>query len=336
MGRNRGTAALVFFPGSELSPSVLDAAMRASLADSLAHIHAAAARPMNVADAALAEVLSTIKAHRVGPGVFGRYYDVVFALQGRSYAQAGLLFREIIALADEEPSFATIPFTEAALGPDKERYARFIGLETASAAALASPRSEDWLAFESNIAAAMELIGEADPALAAELRALVVQVVAVGSNRGSGSQPFAGASSFMLWGAILLNAERHSTRLDVIGGLVHEAAHQLLFGLSIEKPLAENPISERYGSPLRNDPRPMDGIFHATFVCARIHYTYARLRDATKSHLDDEERRLIDERLGIYQQKFFDGLETVDRFGRLSANSHRIMRAATDYMQSTN
>jgi len=310
--------------------------MRDSLADSLAHIHAAASRPMNVAEAVLAEGLSTIKAHRVGPGVFGRYHDVVIALQQRRYEHAGTLFREITALADEEPSFAPVPFTEEALGPDKERYARIIGLETASAAVLASPSREDWLAFEANVAAAMELIAEADAALAAELRALVVEVVAVGTNSGSGSRPFAGASSLMLWGAVLLNAERHRTRLDMIGGLVHEAAHQILFGLSIDRPLAENPIRERYGSPLRADPRPMDGIFHATFVCARIHYAYARLRDATKSRLDDAERRKIDERLGIYRQKFFDGLETVGRFGHLSANGHRIMRAATNYMQSTN
>jgi hypothetical protein len=326
--------ALVFFPSSELSPCSLDATMRASLAESLAHIHAAAAGRMEVPDAVLAKASSAIDAHRVGPGVFGRYYDAVFALQERRYGHAGSLFREISALADEEPSFAPVPFSEETLGPDKERYARFVGLETASATVLSSPCREDWLAFEANVAQAMELIAEADPALAAELRALVVEVVAVGSNQGSGGQAFAGASSFMLWGAILLNAERHATRLDVIGGLVHEAAHQLLFGLSIDKPLAENPISERYDSPLRIDPRPMDGIFHATFVCARIHYTYARLRDATKSRLDDTERRLIDERVGLYRQKFFDGLETVRHFGRLSVNGDRIIRAATDYMQS--
>ena len=190
----------MFLPGSELSPHALDAAMRDSLADSLAHIHAAASRPMNVAEAVLAEGLSTIKAHRVGPGVFGRYHDVVIALQQRRYEHAGTLFREITALADEEPSFAPVPFTEEALGPDKERYARIIGLETASAAVLASPSHEDWLTFEANVAAAMELIAEADAALAAELRALVVEVVAVGTNSGSGSRPFAGASSLMLWG----------------------------------------------------------------------------------------------------------------------------------------
>jgi HEXXH motif-containing protein len=260
----------------------------------------------------------------------------VFALQERRYKHAGELFREIPAVAEEEPTFHVVPFTEEALGRDKERYGRFIGLETEMGAALTPPHRKDWLNFPVNIAAAMELLEEADPVLASELRALLVEVVAVGSDSRSGGRGFSGASSLMLWGAVLLNAPRHRTRLDMIGGLVHEAAHQILFGLSIDRPLAENPISERYASPLRADARPMDGILHATFVCARIHYVYARLRGAAKGSLDDTERRQIDERMDYYRLKFLDGLETVERFGRLSDNGQRMIHSAADYMQSSN
>ncbi len=59
----------------------------------------------------------------------------------------------------------------------------------------------------------------------------------------------------MLWGAVLLDVKQHATRLDMVAGLVHEAAHQLLFGLSVNEQLVENPIEERYGSPLRTDLR---------------------------------------------------------------------------------
>lgn len=332
----RRLAGLVFIPGSQLSPLALDEAMRESLADSLAHIHSAAAQSMDVSDEACAACLSSIKKHRVEPGLFGRYYDVVFALQQRNYVQAGTLFREITALAEQDPSFDMVPFTEAALGPDRERYARLIGLETETAAALTAPDNEDWRNFQVKIAAAMELIEEADPSLVAELRTLLVQVIAVGSDSQSAGRGFSGASSFMLWGAVFLNAGRHRTRLDTLGGLVHEAAHQVLFGLSIERPLAENPISERYGSPLRTDTRPMDGIFHATFVCARIFYAYARLRDAADRSLVENERRLIEQRLDIYRKKFFDGLETLERFGRLSDNGHRMLGAAKSFMESAN
>jgi HEXXH motif-containing protein len=329
-------AGFVFIPGSELSPLALDTAMRGALADSLAHIHDAAARPMDVADELCADCLSAIRSHRIGPGVFGRYYDVVFALQEGRHGDAGALFREIAALAEDEPAFHAVPFTEEALGRDKERYARFIGLESEAPADLTSPQQNDWLKFQANVAAAMELLEQADSALAAELRTLLVQVVAVGLDSQSGGRGFSGASSLMLWGAVLLNAPRHRSRLDTLGGLVHEAAHQILFGLSIDSPLAENPISERFGSPLRTDTRPMDGILHATIVCARIRYAYSRLREAATGSLDDIERRQIDERIDHYRVKFFDGLQTVERFGRLSDNGRRMMRAATDYMQSAN
>jgi HEXXH motif-containing protein len=326
----------VFLPSSILSPLALDTAMRTALADSLAHIHAVTAESINLTDVLLASGMSAIKAHRVAPGVFGRYYDLVFAVHAKRYEDASALFHEIVALSAKQPGFAALPFTEQALGADKERYARLLGLEAGSAAALSSPAHEDWLAFKANLAAALMLIEKADFALAAELRTLVIQIVAAASNSQSGSRAFGGASSFMLWGAVTLNVEQHRTRLDMIAGLVHEAAHQVLFGLSIDEPLVGNSIEERYGSPLRTDSRPMDGVYHATFVCARMHYAYLRLKNLGKNNFDHEERDLVEQRLSDYRQKFFEGFDTVERFGRLSANGRRIMDAAAAYMRTTN
>ena len=140
----------------------------------------------------------------------------------------------------------------------------------------------------------------------------------------------------MLWGAILLNVEQHGTVLDMIAGLVHEAAHQLLFGLSVDEPLVENAMHERYASPLRTDLRPMDGIFHATFVCARMHYGYSRLRLCASTRFNEIELALIERRLGEYRKQFFQGLATVEQFGRMTVNGNRILNAAADYMRSVN
>ncbi len=49
---------------------------------------------MNLTDFPVASGLSTIKAHRVTPGVFGRYYDLVFALQDKRHEDANRLFQE--------------------------------------------------------------------------------------------------------------------------------------------------------------------------------------------------------------------------------------------------
>ncbi|MBL6431916.1 MAG: hypothetical protein HPM95_15385 [Alphaproteobacteria bacterium] len=58
---------------------------------------------------------------------------------------------------------------------------------------------------------------------------------------------------------------------------MHEAAHGTLFAMSPVEFYVFNPENERYSSPLRLDPRPLDGIYHATFVLARMHIAMREL-----------------------------------------------------------
>ena len=51
---------------------------------------------------------------------------------------------------------------------------------------------------------------------------------------------------FMLWGSVLLNTEYYDAKLDMMAALLHETAHQLLFGLSLDQPVVENDVEERY------------------------------------------------------------------------------------------
>ncbi len=306
--------------------------MRMALAESLEYISDVAAGQVNVANVDVALGLSEIRAHRISPGVFARYYDLVFALQGRRYLEAAGLYREIFDISFQQPSLTPLPFTVEALGADKDRYARLLSME--SLVALGAPETKDWQVFEESLTSAMNLIEEADGSLAAELRGLVIQIVGASPNMKNGGRGFGGSSSFMLWGAVLLNVGQHSTTLDMIAGLVHEAAHQLLFGLSVDEPLVRNSIDERYGSPLRTDPRPMDGIFHATFVCARIYYAYEQLMQKTNNAFRQADLKIIAQRLVDYRRKFFDGLETIQRFGRITENGDRILNGALDYMRS--
>jgi HEXXH motif-containing protein len=164
--------------------------------------------------------------------------------------------------------------------------------------------------------AALALIEAADAALASEIRELVIEVVGASRSAHAG-RGFGGASSFMLWGSVLLNTEYYDAKLDMMAALLHETAHQLLFGLSLDQPVVENDVEERYASPLRPDPRPMDGIFHATFVCARMHYGYARLMESQTVALDCGDRTLVEQRQRKYRGKFFDGLATIQHHGRL-------------------
>ncbi len=119
-----------------------------------------------------------------------------------------------------------------------------------------------------------------DPALAAEIRTLLREIVLAAGSEDPKAMTFDGASAFMLWGAIIINANRRDGAVGMVQMLAHESAHNLLFGFSADGPLVENSAEELYSSPLRVDPRPMDGIYHATFVTARMHRAIKQLLDS--------------------------------------------------------
>lgn len=52
--------------------------------------------------------------------------------------------------------------------------------------------------------------------------------------------------------------------------IVHECAHQHLFALQLIDPMVLNHQNELFDAPIRLQKRPMDGIFHACFVLARM------------------------------------------------------------------
>jgi HEXXH motif-containing protein len=169
-----------------------------------------------------------------------------------------------------------------------------------------------------------------DPELAGEFRGLVSEILLAKGGSADGLSEFDGGSSFMLWGALFINPSRPKTVVEMVETLAHESAHSLLFGLSIDDPLVENPDGERFKSPLRDDPRPMDGIYHATFVSARMHYAMARLADS--GILTADQQAAAREAMESDRRAFRDGLATVEAHGRLTARGMAIMAGARDYM----
>jgi HEXXH motif-containing protein len=91
-----------------------------------------------------------------------------------------------------------------------------------------------------------------------------------------------------------------------------------------------NDDAERYPSPLRDDPRPLDGILHAGYVTARMHWATQALLD--RGSLDtracDEARRWLD----IDSTNFADADTVVRRHGRLSATGEAVIASARGYM----
>lgn len=174
-----------------------------------------------------------------------------------------------------------------------------------------------------------EILPEADLALFQELCHLVVQIV-VFDDRGSSDMGAESASSFALWGSVLVNMRRSVHELYFLEALLHESAHLLLFGLCQEHPVVTNSWDERFASPLRSDLRTMDGLFHAAYVTARIHYGLTKLKDCKA--VDAALTGLIDERCAIRQGQFRGAVDVIRRYGKLTGHGRDIINSALDCM----
>ena len=114
--------------------------------------------------------------------------------------------------------------------------------------------------------------------------------------------------------------------------LAHESGHNLLFGFSASGPLVENADDELFASPLRKDPRPMDGVFHATYVVARMHQTLSRL--LASGVLTEEQIDFAKADLAQHKKNFEAGDAVVREGARLTAIGREAIEAARAYMAS--
>lgn len=119
-----------------------------------------------------------------------------------------------------------------------------------------------------NIDAVLACMSRDCPDWYEEFRTLVQHVV-LASAQGD-RQSFAGASAFDLWGAILVNPSYRCQPLHLAMTLVHESSHLKLFHAYLDDEVVLNDPEERYSSPLRREPRPMNGLYHAAVVLARM------------------------------------------------------------------
>lgn len=296
--------------------------MREDLASSLQTIaHRAAARLPG--DVQIEAACRNLRTHRVDPALFAAYYTFIHHVQANDWDSAADLWRVIAARASEPARLECQPFNP--LDEDAARFQVLLAAGGQTGRLFAAPEERDWQALSRHADNALALLEAISPAWRAEIDSLLTRIYAAVPPKDA-VWHFSGSSSFMVWGAVFLNVQRHKDRLRVLTGLVHEATHQMLFGLSRRQPLTENPPGQRFHSPLRRDPRPMDGVYHATYVSGRICAFYALL--ARHEGLDEGERAGISERIERQKTRFAEGYAVVRREGRLSPLGHDLIEDA--------
>jgi len=304
----------------------LDLRMRRELAASLRHVLAQCEGVLDYDHERLAALTEALDAGERYPAtVFGRYYMLVDSLLAGDRPGAARALRALAATEALPVGQSVRALADPDICPRSADYLDKLADELSEGLSLNPPSPEVVAAFETRYAAAMDLIRRAVPELAGEIEAIVNEVVPVaGGPRDRGT--FEGGSHFQLWGALFLNAGMHETPLALAETVAHESAHSLLFGFCIEEPLVFNDDAERYPSPLRADPRPMDGIYHATFVSARMHWALSRLVES--GALTPEQCHWAREAAAEDARNFAAGYRVVAEHGRLSDHGAALMEGA--------
>lgn len=301
--------------------------MRGRLADSLDYIFAEVGEELAVELAVAEQMSARIRSEHQSPQQFGAYYDMVLAIENEELDEARRLAHELTTRS------AAHGLRIGSIGnhpkADAERYRRLF-LEDAS---LAGEPDPNLLAdARGRIESAFALLDLDFPEMAAEIRELLREIVIAAGPDDPKAITFDGASSYMLWGATLLNARGQNSVLDTAQALAHESGHNLLFGYCASGPLVENADDEFFPSPLRKDPRPMDGIVHATYVVARMHQTLTRLLAAGNLSASETKAALAD--LDAHARNFAAGDAVIRESGRLTPLGAAVIDSARAYMQA--
>lgn len=178
---------------------------------------------------------------------------------------------------------------------------------------------------------ALDLVRSTAPQSWAILSRITCEIIAT-HGVARGEMTFDGCSSLERFGSILVNMNRTRSPLLLAETLVHESAHSLLFALSCHDHRVLNPATELHQSPLRIDPRPLDGIYHAVFVLARMHDFLAEV--ALSPHaahgIRDEAIGLVEAR----QKSFFDGYAVLTQHARLTPIGRELLEESLSRVQT--
>lgn len=304
--------------------------MRRRLADSLRHIWEQSNGCLTVSEDKLQEFLLRLDRHPVSPLTFTYYFDAVMSIEEDNLEESSRLINEMLLVTAPKAGTQIIELGDPRQDAIAQRYAKFIDTDPSFQFEIFPPSRPAADTCRAQIKGAFALMEAGDPALTGEIKTLLHEIILAAGTENKNAMTFDGASSFMLWGAIMINANRHDGELEMVQMLAHESAHNLLFGLSADGELVENTAEERFSSPLRKDPRPMDGIYHATFVTARMHRSVKTLLDSGTLSTPLREKALKD--LETDTRLFKQGIETVQKHGKLSPLGAEVMQGAIDYM----
>ncbi|MEM7314763.1 MAG: HEXXH motif-containing putative peptide modification protein [Planctomycetota bacterium] len=307
----------------------VDQQVRSAVASSLKAVYAALPESAQI-EGRLSQLLHQVEREPVSPGLFGLYTDFVESVLSGNEKTRDALGESILDRNFAVGGLRIVSLTDEDLGNGQaERYARLVDDDPQHPYAI-KPLTANIDDARSRVTSALQLLDEGVPELAHEMRGLVREIVLVADGGETAGFTFDGASTFYLWGAVLLNVAE-ANRLDLAQQIAHEAGHLLLFGLMLGQPLTENDLDEQYTSPLRKDARPMEGVVHAAYVLARMSYTLERL--LASDLLSEQEKAAARADVAAHRRRYFDTLPVIEQHAKFTSEGAEAFRGALRYMR---
>lgn len=322
-------AGIVKILGADAAKAARDALYRrlAGSLDHLCEVYRGLAAPACARLLRHSEVLRSGQA--VKPEFFAHYFVLLRAIEDDPDSRETLrLLRRLSLFGDiaNRKAMAVRPLAGGEFSPAGERRLRAAfaseSLHTRQIARLTDAKAR---AARQELEAAIALLKKHAPQSFGEFRLIAGEIVPVDGRLRHGMY-FDGCSSVERWGAILLNMAVKKPLLERAETLIHEAAHSLLFALSPDDRRVLNDPEERYASPLRLDRRPIDGIYHATFVLARMIYAMREVAasPSAPAKMRREAQALVERR----QASFREGHAILKKHAKFTPLGRRIAKDA--------
>jgi len=271
-----------------------------------------------------------LRAEPLDRNIYANYWQLLSGIDNQDEECVKESFDELLTHETSDNPLRICSFSNDQGDPLMSRYAKILTSESDTPLPLMPPPNDLSSTASKTAREALDLIREASPELHDEITWMLHDIVFAVGNIAEGYD-FDGGTNMFLWGVIFVNAEGNQKRLKLAQTITHESCHNLIFGYQLNDPLTKNAPGSRYPSPLRDDLRPMDGIYHATIVTARMHFVTKKLLEANSLTSDEQETAETD--LREFQTIFANGVETVETHAELTDMGRELLEHSKEYMR---
>jgi len=191
-----------------------------------------------------------------------------------------------------------------------------------------SPSKE--LKARNNLEKGIAYLHRSCPRLLKNIQTLVDRVFFVGNDSSEESHVLS-VTGIRTQGLIFINGEYDSSWVFLLDKYVHEAAHAYLFLINQEELLVLNDQKDLYPSPLREDERPMEGVYHAVFVLMNLLVALGMILE--KEELVESDKKEIEAFIENYSNGLRKGYATVMQQGELTPVAKELLEEGYETVQ---